>query len=57
MNGVELRREIQRRWQNAPVILTSGYSQALANGDAQNFKLLHKPYSAEELSRALRSRR
>ncbi|MFC7478005.1 PAS domain S-box protein [Dankookia sp. GCM10030260] len=57
MNGVELGREIRRRWPNLPVILTSGYSQVLADGGAQDFELLHKPYSVEGLSRALRSRR
>ncbi|MBL6081123.1 PAS domain S-box protein [Belnapia sp. T18] len=57
MNGVELGREIRLRWPNVPIILTSGYSHVLANGGAQEFELLHKPYSVEGLSRALRSRR
>jgi PAS domain S-box-containing protein len=56
MNGLELGREIQRRWPDMAVILTSGYSHVLANGGAQDFELLHKPYSAEGLSRALRAR-
>ena len=55
MNGVELGQEIRRRCPTLPVILTSGYSHVLANGGAQGFELLHKPYSVEDLSRALRS--
>jgi hypothetical protein len=33
--------EVRRRWPNMLVILTSGYSQVLANGDARGFELLH----------------
>jgi PAS domain S-box-containing protein len=57
MNGVELGKEIRRRWPNLPVILTSGYSHVLADGGAQGFELLHKPYSVEGLSQALRPKR
>jgi PAS domain S-box-containing protein len=55
MGGVELGNEVRRRWPNMPIILTSGYSQVLASGDARGFELLHKPYSAESLARVLRS--
>ncbi|MCR0983091.1 PAS domain S-box protein [Roseomonas populi] len=55
MNGVELGKEVRRRWPDLRVVLTSGYSHVLANGGAQGFELLHKPYSADGLSRALRS--
>ena len=57
MNGVELGHEIRRRWPGLRVVLTSGYSHVLADGGAQGFELLHKPYSVEGLSRALRSGR
>ncbi|WP_158812756.1 hybrid sensor histidine kinase/response regulator [Methylocapsa sp. S129] len=53
MNGVELGREIRRRYADLPVVLTSGYSHALARNGADGFELLHKPYSVEQLSRAL----
>ncbi len=55
MNGVELGHEIRRRWPDLRVVLTSGYSHVLANGGAEDFRLLHKPYSVEGLSKALRS--
>jgi PAS domain S-box-containing protein len=53
MNGVELGREIRRRRPSLPVILASGYSHVLAQEDDHGFELLHKPYSAEQLSRIL----
>ena len=37
--------------------VASGYSHVLANDGARDFELLHKPYSVEGLSRALRSKR
>jgi hypothetical protein len=36
------------------VVLTSGYSDVLADEGRHGFELLHKPYAAEELSRVLR---
>jgi hypothetical protein len=37
-----------------PVVLTSGYSHVLAQEGSHGFELLHKPYSAEGLTRVLR---
>ncbi|QJR05587.1 response regulator [Sphingobium yanoikuyae] len=54
MNGVELGKEIRARWPDKTVVLTSGYSHALAEDSGHGFPLLHKPYSVEELSRILR---
>lgn len=54
MNGVELGLEIRKREPELPVILTSGYSHVLAQEGSHGFELLQKPYSIEELTRALR---
>ncbi len=54
MNGVDLAREIRRRWPYLPVVLTSGYSHVLAFEGTDGFPLLGKPYSVADLSRALR---
>ncbi|WP_298089555.1 PAS domain-containing sensor histidine kinase [uncultured Sphingomonas sp.] len=54
MNGVELGLEIRRQEPELPVILTSGYSHVLAQEGSYGFELLHKPYSIEDLTRALR---
>jgi PAS domain S-box-containing protein len=54
MSGVELGKEVRRRCPGLPVVLTSGYSQVLAEEGRHGFELLQKPYAAEELSRVLR---
>ncbi|WP_300975264.1 response regulator [Sphingomonas sp. LHG3406-1] len=53
MNGVQLGLELRRRAPGLPVILTSGYSQVLAQEGSHGFQLLQKPYSIEELNRVL----
>ena len=54
MSGIELGQEIRRLYPRLPVVLTSGYSTVLAQNGTHGFELLHKPYSIDELSRALR---
>lgn len=53
IDGVELGRRIRSRWPAMNIILTSGYSHVLAADSSHGFSLLHKPYSASELARAL----
>jgi two-component system NtrC family sensor kinase len=53
MTGIDLAREIRRRHLGLPVVLTSGYSQALSQNGSDGFDLLQKPYSIEQLSRVL----
>ncbi|VXC35877.1 PAS domain S-box protein [Sphingomonas sp. 8AM] len=53
MSGIELRDEILRRFPDIPVVLTSGYSSVLAEQDETGFELLQKPYSLDELAKAL----
>jgi PAS domain S-box-containing protein len=55
MNGVELALEVKRLYPKLPIVLTSGYSPALAQGNSQEFTFLQKPYSVEALARLLRS--
>jgi PAS domain S-box-containing protein len=54
MDGVTLGQEIRRRLPSIPIVLNSGYSHALADGDRHGFSLIQKPYSVDELSRVLR---
>lgn len=54
MSGIELAGEIGRIYPDLPVVLTSGYSEILAQGGATGFDLLHKPYSIDGLARMLR---
>ncbi|WP_310045626.1 ATP-binding protein [Pseudomonas sp. SORGH_AS_0211] len=53
MSGLELAIEIRRLYRSLPILLTSGYSHVLATNGAQGFELIHKPYSADALSRRL----
>ena len=53
-SGLELGREVRRRFPDLRVVLTSGYGEVLASDGCQGFELLRKPYSAENLSRVLR---
>ncbi len=53
ISGVELAQEIRRRCPDLPVVLTSGYSQVLAQRGSYGFDFLQKPYSIEQLSHAL----
>lgn len=54
MSGIDLGNEIKRSHPDLPVVLTSGYSDVLAQSGTHGFELLHKPYSVEQLSRVLR---
>ncbi|MDB5596065.1 MAG: sensor hybrid histidine kinase [Hyphomicrobiales bacterium] len=55
MNGVDLARTISARHPGLPVVLTSGYSDALAENRGGAFQLIQKPYSVEALARVLRA--
>jgi PAS domain S-box-containing protein len=52
MSGVDLARELNRRWPGLPVLLTTGYSNVLARHEelSGDFRVLRKPYSAEALT-------
>jgi CheY-like chemotaxis protein len=55
MNGVDLARELKRLRPELPVLLTSGYSDAVrALGPDEGLPLLQKPYRLETLQGALR---
>jgi len=53
MGGLALARELRRSQPHLPVILTSGYSETIAEGGHQGFAFLPKPYSAEQVCRML----
>jgi len=53
MSGLELAREIRRRYADLPVVLTTGYADAASGMQAGEFKLLLKPYSTVALAEAL----
>jgi DNA-binding NtrC family response regulator len=53
MNGVDLAREIARLHPALPVVLTSGFSNVLADGGCEGFDLVHKPYTIDDVDAAL----
>lgn len=53
MSGIELATRIRSDYPGLPVILTSGYSPALAQGQTREFVFLQKPYSVAALAQAL----
>ncbi|MCE1117279.1 MULTISPECIES: hybrid sensor histidine kinase/response regulator [Pseudomonas] len=52
VSGIELARTIKRRWPDIPLVLTSGYSQLLAEDAQPGVEVLNKPYSVDQLLRA-----
>ena len=54
MNGFDLAVTIRERYPGLPVVLTSGYSNELAENAGHGFELIKKPYSVEVLARTLR---
>ncbi len=54
MTGLELATTIRDRYPALPVVLTSGYSDVLAENADRGFELIQKPYSVESVSRVLR---
>jgi PAS domain S-box-containing protein len=52
-SGIDLARVVRQRWPDLPVVLTTGYSDALAMQHEDSFPVLHKPYSLDALSAAL----
>ncbi|MFK4386936.1 ATP-binding protein [Bradyrhizobium sp. USDA 223] len=53
MTGLDLAQAIRERGLSVPVVLTTGYSQALSQEGTGGCDLVQKPYSIEELSRVL----
>jgi len=53
VSGLQLAREIRRRYPTLSVVLTTGYVEAAADMEEQEFRLLPKPYTLESLADAL----
>ncbi|AZF27212.1 GAF domain-containing protein [Pseudomonas sp. R2-60-08W] len=53
MTGVAMAKLMRQRRADLPVVLVSGYSEELADSGYEGFEFLAKPYSAEQVARAL----
>ena len=49
MNGIDLAREVERRFPQMKVLLTTGYSEALSDAATRGLQMISKPYRPEEL--------
>ncbi|WP_207485198.1 ATP-binding protein [Arenibaculum pallidiluteum] len=55
MSGLDLASEIRKRHASLPVVLMTGYSQALSVGAGRGFTILTKPFGVEDFTAALQS--
>ena len=56
MNGLELARDVKRRWPDLPVLLTTAYADAVKGQVAEaGVEVLAKPYSLDDLAAAMRA--
>lgn len=53
MTGVAMAKLLRQRRPDLPVVLTSGYSEELADSGYEGFEFLPKPYSADQVARVL----
>ena len=53
VSGLQLAREIRRRYPDLPILLTTGYVEAASGMHDGEFNLLLKPFSVEALAEAL----
>ena len=53
MTGVAMAKLLRQRRPELPVVLTSGYSEELADSGYEGFEFLAKPYSADQVARVL----
>ena len=53
MTGVAMAKVLRERRPDLPVVLTSGYSEELADSGYEGFQFLAKPYSADQVARVL----
>ena len=53
IGGLEMAKRLRQTSPELPIILASGYSHVLAREGAHGFPLLQKPYSTEQLARAI----
>jgi DNA-binding LytR/AlgR family response regulator len=53
MNGFELARAVRSRRPELPILLTTGYSEAVSVEGAREFPIVAKPYRAADVAQAI----
>jgi signal transduction histidine kinase/ActR/RegA family two-component response regulator len=57
MSGLDLAERLRERRPDLPVVLMTGYSEALATGSSRGLRVLSKPFREAEVTAALRAAR
>jgi two-component system NtrC family sensor kinase len=57
LSGLELAERVRQACPELPVLLATGYSEALAGGIQHGFRVLAKPFGEAELAAAVRRAR
>jgi two-component system NtrC family sensor kinase len=57
VSGLDLAERLRERWPDLPVLLMTGYSEALATGSSRGLTVLSKPFREAELASALHAAR
>ncbi|WP_342772516.1 response regulator [Methylobacterium radiodurans] len=55
IDGIGIAERMRELHPGLPGVLTTGYSDVLARDDALGFALVRKPYSAEQVAKALKA--
>ena len=53
LSGVELAREVRRRFPLMPIVLATGYSDEILSGAGAGFEVLSKPYDSDSVAKAI----
>jgi CheY-like chemotaxis protein len=53
MNGAEVAREVRARRPHLPIVYATGYADAAALAEADEDRVVHKPFIEEELAAKL----
>ncbi len=57
MSGLDLGRAVRERWPDLPIVLMTGYSEALSSGGAHGFLVLAKPFGVADMASVIRRAR
>lgn len=57
ISGLDLAHHVRATWPDMPIVLVTGYSEALTSKDLAELPLVHKPFTEQEILTALVSAR
>jgi two-component system NtrC family sensor kinase len=54
ISGLDLARRVRERWPKTPIVLMTGFSEALQGAEFVELPVVFKPFTQEEILTALR---